>query len=63
MSRDDRKRQVATMRQRYGDNHYSTIAKMSGSKKTKEDMRLMARKRWHPEDFDSDGNLINKEEK
>lgn len=54
---DDRRRMVETTRARYGEDHYARIGEISGKKKTKEELRQMALKRWHPEYFDGEGNL------
>lgn len=58
----DRKRQVETTKRRYGEDYYSTIGKAGAAKKTKEDMKLMAMKRWHPELFNDEGKLIKEKD-
>lgn len=50
---DDRKRQVATTRNRHGKDFYKRIGGLSGGKgqtfRDPEKARAAANKRWHPE--------------
>ena len=55
---DSRRRQVATSKLRYGNQHYETLGRISGNNRTKEEMRLMVLKRWHPDWFDENGKFI-----
>lgn len=55
----DRKKQVDTTRARYGLNHYETIgARASTFSKNPQLARLAAWKRWHPDFWDAEGNLL-----
>ncbi len=55
----DRVRQVETTKLRYGENHYEEIgARASTFRKNPKIAQLAAWKRWHPEDFDDEGNLV-----
>ena len=58
---EDRKRQVETTKARHGEDYYSKISDQSPSKSRFKDSnlaRLAALKRFHPDWFDSEGNLI-----
>jgi hypothetical protein len=54
----DRKQQVATTLKRHGSDHYEKIGAKAATFKDPKIASLAAWKRWHPEDFDEEGNLI-----
>lgn len=53
---DDRKRQVATTKARYGEDHYKKIS-AKGKKLNSETAKLAVMKRWYPERFDENNKL------
>lgn len=57
---EDRKRQVETTRARYGADHYKKIGLMGAQFGDKNKARLASLKRWHPDWFDENGELMEK---
>jgi hypothetical protein len=59
----DRIRQVLTVRERYGPNHYETIGAMSATFNDRRIAKKAILKRWHPDWFDESGEMLPQYEK
>lgn len=59
----DRLQQVATTRARYGDKHYEIIGAMSATFLDRRIAKKAILKRWHPDWFSEDGNMLPQYEK
>lgn len=56
----DRKQQVQTTKLTHGNDHYEKIGAMGATFKDKGVAKLAAMKRWHPDYFDEEGNILPK---